>query len=176
MESQFRVLKDEIQHRVKGYNLNELVDIVTGPLEFHFHYTEQLKNKLLSVANGSSDGIYSSRFKGLHRKEHSEVDTVSVASKEKHLCSVLPSNKTVQQRKREGKEVEPYYVDMEIGFCTCPIGQDGSPCKHQFAVKKEFSLRSQNFLPMFCAIDCQQYAVIARGDSLDLSFYLGLQD
>ena len=29
---------------------------------------------------------------------------------------------------------------------------------------------------MFCAIDRHQYAVIAREDSLDLSFYLGLQE
>ena len=32
VESQFRVLKDEILHRVKGYSLNGLVDIVTAGL------------------------------------------------------------------------------------------------------------------------------------------------
>ena len=53
-----------------------------------------------------------------------------VASKEKHLYSVLQSNKTIQQRKKEGKEVDMEdtyiwkihrygrYVGMEVGFCT----------------------------------------------------------
>ena len=59
VESQFRVIKDEILHRVQGYNLNEVIDIMVEQLEYHF------QDKTLSVSNGSFDGIFSSRFKGL---------------------------------------------------------------------------------------------------------------
>ena len=170
VESQFRVLKDEILHRVKGYNLNELLDTVTGPLDNHF------QNKLLNVANGSFDGIFSLRFKGLNSRGESQVGQISIVCKDKKMYSVQPSPKTIQEKEAVGEVFSPYLVDMEIGFCTCPVGQDGSPCKHQYAVVKEYSLSSQNFLPMFSALERQQYAMIARGNSLPLHYYLGLQE
>ena len=29
-----------------------------------------------------------------------------------------------------------YLVDMNLGTCSCPGGQDGSPCSHQTAIAK----------------------------------------
>ena len=65
---------------------------------------------------------------------------------------------------------------MRSDYCTCPIGQDGSPCKHQFSVLKKFNLGSQNFLPMFDVSERQHYSITARGSSLPLKFYYGLQE
>ena len=31
-----------------------------------------------------------------------------------------------------------YCVDMELGFCDCVVGNDGSPCKHQYQLEKTF--------------------------------------
>lgn len=41
-----------------------------------------------------------------------------------------------------------YYVNTSIEICTCFIGKVGAPCKHQYAVAKQFNLTSQQFLPI----------------------------
>lgn len=57
-EAQFLVLKDTILRRVKEYNVVGLVDKLTVELEDHY------KDKLLSIADGSFDGLYRRRFTG----------------------------------------------------------------------------------------------------------------
>ena len=42
---------------------------------------------------------------------------------------------------------EVYTVDMSVGFCTCVLGSDGSPCSHQAAVAINFRKFSLNFIP-----------------------------
>ena len=39
-------------------------------------------------------------------------------------------------------------VDVELGICTCFIGKNGAPCKHQAAVVDKFGLNSFNFVPL----------------------------
>ena len=51
VEAQFRVLKDEIVHRVRCYNSVELTEKVTIDLENHY------RDKLLTVSNGSFDRL-----------------------------------------------------------------------------------------------------------------------
>lgn len=57
-EAQFLFLKDLILRRTKEYNVVGLIDKLTIHLEDHF------KNKLLSIADGSYDGVYRHRFMG----------------------------------------------------------------------------------------------------------------
>ena len=42
-------------------------------------------------------------------------------------------------------------LDMSTGICSCEIGRDGSPCKHQFIIWSNQISESQNFLPYFNA-------------------------
>lgn len=57
-EAQFLVLKDLILRSTKEYNVVGLIDKLTIDLEDHY------KNKLLSIADGSYDGVYRHRFMG----------------------------------------------------------------------------------------------------------------
>ena len=59
VEAQFLVVKDGILKRQRQYNINQLLDKLINEFEEHF------KTKLLSVADGTFDGVYSGRFKGL---------------------------------------------------------------------------------------------------------------
>ena len=52
------MLKDIILRRVKEYNVVGLITKITVELENHY------KDKLLSVADGSFDGLYRRRFMG----------------------------------------------------------------------------------------------------------------
>ncbi|XP_066927559.1 uncharacterized protein [Clytia hemisphaerica] len=58
VEAQFLTLKDTILKRTKEVNINGLFDKLTGA--FNDHY----KVKLLNVASGNFDGVYTQRFAG----------------------------------------------------------------------------------------------------------------
>jgi len=55
---QFLVVKDGVLKRQRQYNINQLLDKLMHDFEEHF------KIKLLSVADGTFDGVFSGRFKG----------------------------------------------------------------------------------------------------------------
>ena len=58
VEAQFGVIKDGILQRQRQFNINMLLDKLISEFEQHF------KIKLLSVADGSFDGVYSRRYGG----------------------------------------------------------------------------------------------------------------
>ena len=58
VEAQFLVVKDTILKRQRQYIINQLLDAIMIEFENHF------KQRLLTVANGTFDGVFSSRFKG----------------------------------------------------------------------------------------------------------------
>ena len=60
-ESQFLVIKDDILNRRKETNVVGLLEKLTNELTDHY------ETKLLSVASGKFDGIYSRRFLGLSK-------------------------------------------------------------------------------------------------------------
>ena len=62
VEAQFLVVKDSILGRQRQYNINMLFDKLMVEFEDHF------KRRLLSVADGTFDGVYSHRFKGSNFK------------------------------------------------------------------------------------------------------------
>ena len=59
LEAQFLVLKDTILRRTRAYNINTLLEKLFVDFEHHFQL------KLLSIADGSFDGIFRGRFKGI---------------------------------------------------------------------------------------------------------------
>ncbi|XP_066917456.1 uncharacterized protein [Clytia hemisphaerica] len=63
VESQFLVIKDSILRRQRQFNINMLLDKLM--VEFEDHY----KNRLLSIADSTFDGVYSQRFKQIKLKK-----------------------------------------------------------------------------------------------------------
>ena len=86
---------------------------------------------------------------------------------EKMIFDVKPSSDTL----KKDPSHESYTVDVTAGWCSCPKGSDGSPCKHQFEAIKKYRVTSQNYLPLYSAEERKLYSIIARGKSLDPSFY-----
>ena len=68
-----------------------------------------------------------------------------------------------------------YTVDMTIGLCSCEVGKDGSPCKHQFMLWAAKKAKCLNFVPVNCPEDRQKLAKIAIGEALPLSYYTSLR-
>ena len=87
MEAQFRVIKDEIVNRVRCFNFIELIDKITEDLESHY------KDKLLTVANGSFDRIFSEKYLKPLNHEDIKPDQISVINEESQIFAVVPSGK-----------------------------------------------------------------------------------
>ncbi len=165
VEAQFLVIKDEILNRVKEYNVLGLVDKLTTNLEAHY------QAKLLSIADGSFDGIYSGRFKGLVKNMPPVNVLNEIATKVVSL-----GNETFKVPSFSNPDLE-YLVDMNLGRCECPKGINGAPCKHQYLLWiKQFSAVSKIFLPFFNAKERQEFAKLAVGVSGPDELYEGIRD
>ncbi len=165
VEAQFLVIKDEILNRVKEYNVVGLLDKLTINLEEHYI------TKLLSIADGSLDGVYSARFKGLIKNlpPSDVLDEIS-----KNVVSV--GNEIFKVPSFTCTNVQ-YLIDMNLSQCECPIGSNGAPCKHQYLLwLKHWSTISQNFLPIFNGKERQEFAKLAVGVSGPDGLYEGIRD
>ena len=161
IESQFLVIKDQILNRVKECNVVGLLGKLVNELENHY------TTKLLSVADGSFDGIYSYRFKG-------QVSLPS-AAKLTDLCEGVVSVGVEVFHVASFREPDTkYLVDMNLGVCQCAQGSTGAPCKHQFLLwSRGFSSSSENYIPVYSAALKKQYADLAVNGSAPIEFYEG---
>ncbi|GET02902.1 transposable element Tc1 transposase [Rhizophagus clarus] len=67
-------------------------------------------------------------------------------------------------------------LNSEIGVCTCPVGMNSAPCKHQKAVAMKFHISMFNFIPSLTANDHKIYSYIAFGCvAKNNSFYASLR-
>lgn len=158
-EAQFLVIKDEILNRQKEVNVVALLDKFTS--EFDQHY----RNKLLAVASGKFDGIYSRRFKGQGKKKSDGMGFQKPTSEEQQsaMAKITKVGANMYCVPSISKEDQTYLVDMDSGFCECRTGMNGSPCKHQYILWVNKVSTAVNFLPIFSKEQRQMYAEIAIG-------------
>ena len=149
-----RIIKELVFSRVKAYNLIQMFHFITETMERYY------QSKLLSVAHSRVDRFISLRFQGLHARAYSK----------EAIKQLTKSQYSVPSKTERGVI---YHVDMEIGICTCPQGQDGSPCSHQAAVVINFGSPSINCIPTMDPEGKRKLAYIAYGEDAiqDLSFY-----
>lgn len=115
-EAAMRVLKDHTLQRKKAYSVVQLVDILVSELE-NFYY-----RKVISIANGRPPSYLSKKL-----FDSKEIE---------NLYATQLSMKTFKVFNNSSKG--EYLVDIEIGLCTCPVGQSGQLCKHQYFICMQF--------------------------------------
>ncbi|XP_048589237.1 uncharacterized protein LOC116618843 [Nematostella vectensis] len=169
-EAQFLVLKDIILRRTKEYNVVGLLDKLTIDLEDHY------KNKLLSIADGSFDGTYRHRFMGKGKGKGSFGFNVPDRKElDGYLSSVESFGNNTFKVGSSSYGSQSHTVDMTIGMCTCGIGKDGSPCKHQYVLWVSKLADCVNFVPVNNPRERQKLAWLAIGETLPLSYYMPLR-
>ena len=106
-------MKDEILNRQKEVNVVGLMDKFTSELDQHY------RNKLLSVASGKYDGVYSRRFKGLEKKKTEGVGFKKPTVEEQKIALEKMSKvgENMYIIPSFSKEGQVYLVDMNTGFC-----------------------------------------------------------
>lgn len=170
-ESQFLVIKDDVLNRQKEVNVVGLIDKLTKELDEHY------QNKLLSVASGKFDGIYSRRFAGFSKKKEGlGFQKPSSEAQDQALRDLISLGENTYVMKSFSQEDTTYLVDMTLGICQCKSGTNGALCKHQYVLWVNKVAQGANFLPVFSAERKMKFAKIAIGDTMSLSYYEGLHD
>ncbi|KAK3916852.1 Uracil phosphoribosyltransferase, partial [Frankliniella fusca] len=118
----------DVLDRLKAYSLVQLFDFFTTRIESYW------ERRIAAVVNNRKQNYYKSKY--FIRPEKLEPLQCS----ESQFKSIY----LVKNSKSGGE----YVVDMEVEICTCPVGKNGAPCKHQAAVVKEFGLSSMQFMPL----------------------------
>ena len=66
-------------------------------------------------------------------------------------------------------------VDLKLGECTCPIGYNRQPCKHQLSAALKYHRDTVNHIPSCSPQGRQFFAALALGNHCqDISFYSSL--
>ncbi|XP_050730793.1 uncharacterized protein LOC127005721 [Eriocheir sinensis] len=124
-EAGMRVIKDKIFYRTKAFNVVQLV---------HFLFTQMEKvyeHKLLDVANNRRKQSLASRYMSIANWDLPQNKITRVSVYEYQVPSQSNPHLT-------------YHVNMDAAMCSCPLGYNGGPCKHQHIVAKYFSISSIN--------------------------------
>ncbi|KAK3932908.1 Hydroxylamine reductase [Frankliniella fusca] len=120
--------KDDVLERVKAYSIVQLFDFFTSRLAAFFEL------RIAAVLNNRKTNYTQSKH---------FIDPKKLIPLECSKSSEFEGLYSVSNKESGGK----YFVDMELEVCSCPVGFNGAPCKHQMAVVKHFNLSSTQFLP-----------------------------
>ena len=82
-------------------------------------------------------------------------------------CYFVPSS---------SEENVQYFVDMDMLTCTCGVGRNGAPCKHQYIIWLHLQKQGSAFLPYLSATERREYSFLAIGDYLPDNYYESLHE
>ena len=156
-ESGIRIIKDQIFERTKAYNLVQMFHFFTTTYELYY------ERRLLELAHNRISPSIAHRF--YRHKDLPGAKAIQVTA-ENYLV------------KYDNETERMYHIDTGIGICTCPVGNNGQPCKHQFFVAQTYSLNLPNLAPTHSKCGRQQLALIAVGEErvMGLDFYTSIHE
>ncbi len=141
-----RIIKEIVFGRVKAYNLIQMFQFVTVTMEKYF------TNRLLDMAHSRYRPGIALRYKELYKVQKTFTDIKKLRESIYLVLEKEPSIGTLE-----------FLVDMDIGICSCSLGNTGAPCKHQAAVARTFNICSVNLAPFYSKEARQRFAILAMG-------------
>ena len=152
VEAAMRVLKDKVFYRCKAFNIVQLLDFLVT------RFPEYYSTRLIDIANNRLDMALSKRY--VPSKNSVNPDCITRISDNTFTCS-------------SSDEHTEYFVDMVLGRCTCYLGRNGAPCKHQYAIIKKFKINSFNFVPISSPVLRKVLLFIATGSKVIPQHWFG---
>ncbi|CAL9690696.1 unnamed protein product [Knipowitschia caucasica] len=154
-EAAVRVLKEKVLFRMKAFNTLQLVDFIMTRMESLY------ARRLIGVANNRMD-------MARHSKYLPDCKTINFDS----ISQIAPKLYSVPSEREKDKY---YCVDVDMGLCTCHVGMNGGPCKHQAAVVKRFKVETLNMVPVNSPERRLVFYKIATGkDNVSLEWFSSL--
>lgn len=155
-EVSIRLFKDVVLSRNKAYNAVALIDFIVSCLE------EYYQKRIRNFANSRNSTPRLLLKKLIHKASNINRDDI--------LCTGSKTYKVPSATKNG----EHYYIDGNIGVCTCHDGRLGKFCKHQAAVYFYFDETVIN-APAVTPESRYEMAKLAFGEKVQpISFYMPL--
>ena len=111
-----RITKDQIFHRTRAFNIVQMTDFLFHRLSRYYEV------KLLDASHNRLRSLL--KFKKFAQRQNEKIEKMS-----SYIFTVDSST-----------GAGSYQVDSLACTCTCVIGQNGKPCKHQFWVAESEEL------------------------------------
>jgi len=156
-ESGICIIKDQIFEQTKAFNPVQMFQFFTTTFELYY------ERRLLDLAHNRISPSIAKHFY-CHKELHGAVPI--------HLTGYYY---LIKYEREDGRA---YHVGADLGMCTCPVGINGQPCKHQYFVASHFSLDLPNLAPIHSKSGRQLLALIAVGKERiqSLEFYSSLHE
>lgn len=146
-----KVLKDKIFYRVKAFNITQLGDFIFTRLD------KVYQHRLLDIANNRYE-VIGSRY-------------MSVANYFLPSGAIKKVNDFEYEVPSQKDPSIKYHVDMEGAVCSCPLGLNGGPCRHQHMVAKHFKVFSINVSPRLSPHLNNLLHMVATGKQAEKGWY-----
>ncbi|KAJ8896585.1 hypothetical protein PR048_001929 [Dryococelus australis] len=124
-EDTMRVLKDRILKCTKAFNVIQLFDFLIK------NFSSYYERIIIDMINNRTEDMMKSKY----FVADDEIQNLGCHQISESCYAVMSGDDT-------------YFVDFALETCTCPVGREGSSCKHQYAVVKKFNLISESFVPL----------------------------
>lgn len=131
LEVATRVLNEKVLSRSRASNVLQLCDFVVSRMEAYF------ENRVLDVVNDRFDWIKYTKFR--------PDDASAVGCIEKLADGLYAVGGAGAEAASGGV---PFYVNPELGMCSCESGSAGAPCEHQGAVSLAYNIRTMTVAPV----------------------------
>ena len=158
-EATIRITKDILFQRRKAWNVIQMFRMVTTTLELYY------QRRIMSVASNRLDHFVSLKFTIAGIK----ADAIT-------LDDITPTDDPdVYTVVSKSSPDTLWTVDLKLGECTCPIGYNGQPCKHQLSAAVKYRRDTVNHIPSCSPQGRQFFAALALGNHCqEISFYSSL--
>ena len=151
-EASMKTTKEKQFERVRTFNLVELLEVICDDSRIY-------QKKLIDIGHNRDTVQKQAKSKYIGKNSTLRRDQVVDIGGEKYL---------VESEKTEDKW---YVLDMNSGYCQCPVGSTCAPCKHKAAVAKHFGKASFSVTPTEDPCQRALYHFIALGRTLPSHCY-----
>ena len=159
-EASIRIIKDVLFQRQKAWNAVQLFQMVHITMELYY------QRRLLSLASNRLDHFVSLKY---------TLAGVKLGSTSFDDVTATEEDPDVYMVRSHTDPHNHWIVDLQLGECSCPVGYNGTPCKHQLVAATKYMKSTINKIPTDSPKGRQLLAGVALGkDCQPISFYSSL--
>ena len=115
-ETSMRTTKEVQFGRVRTFNLPELLQVICDDSSYY-------RNKLINIGNNRETVLKQCKSKYIGKESSIQEDQIVDLGEGRFM---------VESEKKE----DWYLLDLQSGYCSCPVGRTCKPCKHKAAAAK----------------------------------------
>lgn len=147
-EAAIKLSKEQVFQRIKAFNIPQTLDFILTRFDLFYEI------KMTLVASNRSGGF--------HKLGRGYINDGKKGIRADSVQNIGDEEYTVPSETTSGKI---YRVNLNIGYCECPVGKWGGPCKHQDVAAYASRTDTPNSIPVNCPKTRQKIHYLATGNT-----------